>query len=170
MEMGVRLGAACLMTAASAWGGRMLAGAQARRTEALREMLGGVRRLQVDMLDRRLPLGEALKACGGALMAATAERMAEGLAPEEACGEAAAGLRERGGPLDCLEEGDMAAVKRLFGGLGEGGLEKQRVLLKDTEEELERLLRQARRKREEQGKLYASLGALGGLAMALLLL
>lgn len=170
MEAGVRVGAACLMTAAGAWGGRLLAGAQERRASALREILGSVRRLEVDMLEKRLPLGEALRSCGGELMAAVAARMAEGFAPEAACGAAAGRLRERGGALDCLEEGDMTAVRRLFGGLGGGGLQHQRVLLKDAEEELERLLGQARHRREEQGKLYASLGALGGLAMALMLL
>lgn len=169
METGVRLGAACVMTAASAWGGRLLAGAQERRAAALRDALGGVRRLRVEMLERRVPLAEALDRCGG-IYGEAAAGVRSGLSPGEACARAAFSLREKGGALDCLEEGDMAAIKRLFEGLGEGCAGNQRVLLCETEEELERLLHQARRRREEQGKLYASLGALGGLALALLLL
>jgi len=49
-------------------------------------------------------------------------------------------------------------------------LQAQALVLQEAEEELWRLYEQAVRKRLEQGRLYASLGALGGLALALLLL
>lgn len=169
MDVAMRVGAACVMTAASAWGGRMLAGAQARRAEALKEALNGVKRLNVEMLERRMPLKEALELCGGAFEAA-ARQMEGGAPPGEAWERAAEALRVRGELLDSLEEGDMTALKRLFSGLGCGGLQAQRLVLNEAAEELERLWGQARRKREEQGRLYASLGALGGLALALLLL
>lgn len=169
MDAAVRVGAACVMTAASAWGGKMLAGAQARRAEALRAALNGVKRLEVEMLERRMPLKEALDACGDAF-AAAARQMEGGAPPGEAWAATAELLRARGKALDCLEEGDMTALKRLFEALGSGGLQAQRLVLNEAAEELERLWERARRKREEQGRLYASLGALGGLALALLLL
>lgn len=170
METGVRLGAACVMTAASAWGGRMLAAAQERRAAVLQEMLTDVRRLHVEMLERRTPIREALDACSGSICRETAKRMREGNTPFSAYRQASASLRMKGGALDCLAEGDMAALERLFVGLGKGSVGNQRALLIDAAEEIERLLHQARRRREEQGKLYASLGAMGGLALALLLL
>ena len=169
MDMAVRLGAACVMTAASAWGGKMLAGTQARRAETLKEALAGVRKLSVEMLERRKPVREALEACGGAL-SETARQMEGGAPPGEAFGKAISALRERGNLLDSLEEGDLTALKRLFDGLGGGGLQTQRLVLNEAAEELERLAGQARRKTEEHGKLYGTLGALGGLAAALMLL
>jgi len=169
MDMAVRLGAACVMTAASAWGGKMLAGTQARRADTLREALNGVRRLGVEMLEKRTPVREALASCGG-VYAETARRMEGGAPPGEAYEEAVGAMRDRGGLLDSLEEGDLTALKRLFGGLGAGGLQAQRLVLNEAAEELERLTGQARRKTEEHGKLYTSLGALAGLAAALLLL
>ena len=169
MDMAVKAGAACVMTAASAWGGKMLAGMQERRADMLRELLGAVRRLNIEMLEKRMPVREAMEACGG-LFSQTAGQMEGGAPPGAAFEKAAQALRERGEMLDCLEEGDMAALHRLFAGLGSGGIQAQRLVLNEAAEELERLAGQARRKREEQGKLYTSLGALGGLALSLLLL
>ena len=147
----------------------MMAGAQARRAEALREAAAGVKRLNIEMLERRMPLCEALSLSGGAFSAAARE-MEGGAPPGEAWDRAERALTERGGLLDSLNEGDRTALRRLFGRLGEGGMQAQRLALTEAEEELERLHEQARRKREEQGRLYASLGGLGGLALALMLL
>ena len=64
----------------------------------------------------------------------------------------------------------VSAPPRFGAAGGEGSLQTQRLALTEAGEELERLHEQARRKREEQGRLYASLGGLGGLALALMLL
>lgn len=170
MDAGIRLGAACVMTAVSAWGGRMLAGTQERRTRVLCDVLAGVRRLGVEMLDRRLPVRDALEACGGGIFLETAREMTGGAPPGEAYLRAEKRLSGRGAQMDCLEEGDLAALRRLFSALGESGVQAQRLMIQEACEELERLAHQARRKKEEHGKLYASLGALAGLALALLLL
>jgi len=170
MEMTVRIGAACVMTAASAWGGRLLAAAQGRRAEELNRLSEGVRRLEIEMLERRMPVREALEACGLPAFRLVAGQMEGGAPPGGAYAAAEGSLYDRGGALDCLDEGDRTALKRLFGGLGEGGAQAQRLVLNEAAEELARLAGQARRRREEQGKLYASLGGLGGLALALLLL
>lgn len=169
MESTVRIGAACVMTAASAWGGRLMAGAQARRAEALSEAVSGVKRLEIEMLERRMPLRDALSLAGGIFLEAAGE-MEGGAPPGEAWIRAEGRLTERGSILDCIGECDKTALRRLFDGLGSGGLQTQRLVLSEAEEELERLGRQALKKSEEQGKLYASLGALSGLAMALILL
>ena len=170
MDMTVRIGAACVMAAAGAWSGRLLAGAQVRRTQTLAQMLGGVRRLGVEMLERRRALADALEGCAHALFEQTAAGIRAGGAPDEAYRGAAARLRERGGALDSLNEGDMTALGRLFGHLGEGGLQTQRLVIREAEEELERLCEQSRRRQQEYGRLYTSLGALGGIAAALMML
>ena len=169
MDMAVRMGAACVMTAASAWGGRLMAGAQGRRAEALYEAVGGVKRLQIEMLERRTTLKEALSLARGAFSAA-ADEMEGGAPPGEAWERAQRAQTARGAPLDALEESDLTALTGLFARLGEGGLQTQRLALTEAEEELLRLHDQARRRRDEQGRLYASLGGLGGLALALMLL
>jgi len=169
MEMMVRIGAACVMTASGAWGGKMLAGAQERRARALHEAGEAVRRLKVEMLERNMPLRDALSECGG-LFSQAAEAMNAGSGPGAAFEEAFQQMRRHGKPLDCLTEADEVALRRLFSGLGEGSSQAQRLLIEDAQEELSRLQRQAARKREEQGKLYGSLGALSGIALALLML
>ena len=116
-----------------------------------------------------MPLQDALSLAGG-IFVETAGEMEGGAPPGEAWNRAEGRLTERGGMLDCLEECDKTALRRLFDGLGAGGLQTQRLVLTEAEEELERLAAQAQKKREEQGRLYASLGALGGLAMALILM
>ena len=146
-----------------------MAGAQGRRAEALHEAVCGVRRLKIEMLERRMPLQEALSLAGGAFEAAAGE-MEGGAPPGEAWEQAKKAQTARGAPLDALEESDLTALTGLFGRLGEGGLQTQHLALSEAEEELQRLCDQARRKRDEQGKLYASLGGLGGLALALMLL
>ena len=170
MDVVMRIGAACVMTAAGAWGGHLLSGAQVRRAQTLSDLLKRVRRLGVEMLERRMPLAEAMEACGGVLFDAAAGEMRKGRSPSEAYGQAVAGLRERGGALDSLQEGDMAALGRLFEHLGAGGTQAHRLLLRDAEEELERLSVQARTRQQEYGRLYASLGALSGGALALLMM
>jgi hypothetical protein len=128
-----------------------------------------VKRLRIEMIERRMPLRDALSRAGGVFLEAAGE-MEGGAPPGEAWIRAEGRLTERGSVLDCIGECDKTAFRRLFDGLGAGGLQTQRLVLSEAEEELERLSEQARKKREEQGKLYASLGALGGLAMALILL
>ncbi len=169
MDIALKIGAACVMTAACAWGGRLLSLTQLRRVRTLEDALLGIRRLSVEMLEHRLPLGDALRACGG-IYAETARRMEGSTPPQEAYRQAQQVLRARGGMLDSLEEGDMVALMRLFGGLGTGGMQKHRLLLSETEEELHRLIEQARRRHEQSGRLYTSLSALGGLAAALMIM
>ncbi len=169
MTIALKIGAACVMTAACAWGGRLFSLAQLRRTRMLGEILAGVRRLNVEMLEYRLPLCAALSVCGG-IFAETARCMDESTSPRQAYEKAAARLRERGGALDSLQEADMTALGRLFGSLGTGSARQQRLLLGETAEELERLGEQARRRQEQSGRLYTSLSALGGLAAALMMI
>lgn len=169
MDMMIRIGAACVMTVSGAWGGKMLARAQEKRVGTLREAGEGVRRLKVEMLERNMPLREALSRCGG-VFSETARRMQDGSGPGQAFEETLEGLRRRGGALDSLTGADEVALRRLFSGLGAGGSQAQRLLMEDAQEELSRLEQQAARKCGEQGRLYGSLGALGGVALALMLM
>lgn len=169
MNVALKIGAACVMTAACAWGGRLFSLTQQRRSRTLEEILSGVRRLNVEMLEYRLPLHAALSVCGS-IYAETARQMGENISPRQAYENALRRMRERGGALDSLQEEEMTALSRLFGSLGEGSAQQQRLLLNDTAEELDRILVKARRQQEQSGRLYTSLSALGGLAAALIMI
>ncbi len=163
-----RLIAAAMLAAACALAGRSVAGACRRRAATLRGLVEGVERLRLGMLEKLLPLCEALSGAHPAL-----RRVAEALGP----GGAAAAWRRRraemtarGGPLDCLAPPDLAALDELFSGLGASGAQEQRALLSTALEALERLWREADKKAREESKLYATLGFLAGLSLAILLL
>ena len=168
MDTGMRLAVCALLTAACAGLGWFAALWQQRRLKALEDLHRAVMRLQEDMLDKRMPLREAMARSGHPLFEAAAGET--GPEPEAALAKAAETLSRRGGPLDCLAREDMASVRRLAGELGRGSAQRQRLLLTETAEELAALLNQADKLAAERNRLYISLGTLGGLALAALLI
>ena len=168
MNAGMKLAAALILTAACAALGWSAALKQTRRAKALRALCHAVSRLKEDMLEKRMPLRDALAASRHPLMTRAA-RESEACEPGEALRMAAASLSMRGGELDSLTREDMAAIERLAGELGQGGAARQRLLLSETEEELCALASGAEKLAAERGRLYVSLGALGGLALAVLM-
>lgn len=170
-SLGLRLGAAAVMTLCCFLIGRALADAQSRRVQALGEWREALERLHLTMLEHLTPLTQALLASSCASMRAVGERMqAERCSPDAAWQDVRAQWRARGQALDCLEGSDFQALDRLFEGLGETGRSSQQRLLDQTTEELSLLQQAARQKLKEQGKLYGSLGALAGLALSIGLL
>jgi len=166
MNAGLKLAAAAVLTAACAGLGWSAALKQTRRVKALQSLRRAVSRLAEDMLEKRLPLRGALAASEHVLFSRAAQ---ECQSPEEALRRAARELSGRGGPLDSLTREDLAAVERLADGLGRGSLERQRLLLRETTDELAALSLAAEKLAAERGRLYVSLGALGGLALAVML-
>ena len=168
MDTGMRIAAAVLLTAACAGLGWFAAMWQLRREKALEALRQAVLRLQEDMLDRRMPLREAMAKAGHPLFEAAARDT--GAEPGDALAKAAGELTRRGGPLEGLTKDDMAAIQRLSGELGKGSAQRQRLLLTETAEELAALLTQADKLAAERNRLYISLGTLGGLALAAMLI
>lgn len=72
--------------------------------------------------------------------------------------------------LDSLKEEDLRVLDGLFENLGLSGRVDQRLLMEKVERELEEREKAARRDNDEHGKLYGSLGALAGLALAVCIL
>ncbi len=166
--MMLRLIAAALLSAACALAGRAVAGACVRRAQALGALMDSVQRLRVDMLDKLLPLREALST-GHPVMRAVSEAMARGGAGQ-AWRRVQGALTARGGALDCLTRQDLEALSTLFEGLGESGAAQQRILLSGALDALESLRGEADKKAREESKLYATLGFLAGLSLAILLM
>ena len=123
----MRLAVCALLTAACAGLGWFAAAWQTRRAGALQALRRAVLHLQEDMLDRRVPLNEAMAKTGHPLFEEAAR--AVGVGPEQALSDAARRLSQRGGALDCLTRGDLASIDRLAGELGRGSAQRQRLLL-----------------------------------------
>ena len=164
----LRLIAAAVLSAACALAGRAVAGACVRRARTLAALIDGVQKLRLDMLDRLLPLREALSG-GHPAMRSVSESMT-GCGAMAAWRRAQGALTARGGALDCLTAPDLEALNELFEGLGESGAARQRILLSGAEETLVKLRREADKKAQEESKLYATLGFLAGLSLSILLM
>lgn len=162
---GVRVLAALIMTAACGGVGYSAARTQTRRRRALAELGQAVDRLEINMLEQRLPLAEALRRAGHPLFERAAKGLDE-LPPEESLRRAAEELSARMGPLDALTRDDMTALHHLAGELGRYDAHRQRLLLHETRGELRALEEQASRQAAEKNRLYVSLGALGGLMLS----
>ena len=162
---GMRIAAALIMTAACGGVGYSAARSQLRRRRALTELGQALDRLEINMLEQRLPLAEALRRAGHPLLERAARKMDE-LSPEESLRRAAEELSERMGPLDALTRDDMTAVHHLARELGRYDAHRQRLLLHETRGELRALEEQAARQAAQKNRLYVSLGALGGLMLS----
>ena len=165
----VKLVAAAALTLAGAAGGHALGAARRQRVRQVSDLRQGVERLTVNMLEKLLPLRQALTAAASPALTLVAQRM-EGRDPAQAFIAAREALVARDGPLSCLEGEELAALGRLFGQLGASGAAEQRLILREAALNLERVEGRARTKAEEQARLYGTLGLLAGLALAVCLL
>ena len=165
---GARMLAALMLTAACAGMGYSAARRQDRRRRALSELGQAVDRLEINMLEKRMPLDEAMKRAGHSLFECAADMM-DALPPQECLKRAAEAMNARMGALDALTQGDMTAIYHLADELGRQDAHRQRLLLHETRGELRALEEQAARQAAEKNRLYISLGALGGLMLSVAL-
>ena len=166
----LRLTAAALLTLCGAAGGHSLASSRRLRVVQLESLLVGIGRLTVQMLEKMLPLKEALMASSCEAIAPVAANMTGGRMPLDAYLGAVQGLSARGGALSALTEEDTQVLEKMFEGLGASGASEQRLLLTGVQAQLDRLSQAARKTAEEQAKLYTSLGLISGLALSVCLL
>ncbi|MEA4897166.1 stage III sporulation protein AB [Bacillota bacterium Meth-B3] len=166
----LRLTAAAVLTLCGAAAGRSLAAVRRRRVVQLMLLTAALQRLEVQMLEKLLPLKEALAASAHPALGAVGEGMTGARGALLSWLGAADALRARGGELSALCGEDVAALDRLFDGLGTSGASEQRILLEGVQEELKRLAQAARKTADEHAKLYTSLGLIAGLALSICLL
>ena len=76
-------------------------------------------------------------------------------------------LTRRGGALDCLTQEDVSTLTAFFDGLGADARAGQEALFQTALRELGRLEAEAARSGAEKGRLYATLGLLFGLMLAI---
>ena len=158
------------MVAGCFWMGKALCFAGHSRAKTLSELTQVLRRLQVRMLEEIMPLQDALSSMDSPLTRGVAAQMRPNEPLDAAWKRAREALCRRGGMLDSLREEDLRVLDGLFENLGLSGRMDQRLLMEKVERELEELEKAARRANDEHGKLYGSLGALAGLALAVCIL
>ena len=164
MDATMRMAAGVVLMACCAMFGKALSAAQKRRMRFLEDALRGARALERLILIRKLPAAQALRECGFPPFQEAAGRMAENhLDPD-----AAWSLTETGESVRPAAPADREALSRLFAMLGTGDLAAQGEYLKEAQAAMTEQLEVARKRREETGKLYPTLGALTGLALAVL--
>ena len=138
------------------WGWAAARG-QRKAAEEAGEALRAVGALRRAMCERKRGLAQALTGTGYAPFAEAGRAMAEGGMDPAAAWEAV--------------RGDMCprCLDGLFQELGRGTMEDQRAALDEAEARLREERDRAKKRREETGRLYPALGALSGLAAAILL-
>lgn len=166
----MKLVAAVVLTACMALGGRAFSNREQRRVSVLSSIERALPMLQIDMLERLMPLGSALRQSGQPLFVHIADAMSEGRGGREAWLFEKDGLTARGQMLDCLLPEDIGRLDLFFESLGASGLSAQRILLSESEKAFALLREQATKRAEERGKLYTNLGMLAGLAISVCLL
>ena len=165
--MPVRIVLAGILAALCALAGRTAAAALARRKRVLSSALAALEPLKIRMLHRRLPLETALCESEDALLRLVGKAM-PGKTALEAWDAVRTRQMKRGGLLDSLAREDCAALRAFFAQLGESGAREQEALFARTAEELGALSAQADKSCAERTRLYTSLGALLGAALAIL--
>ena len=159
LEGSGRLAAGVLIMAGCTLLGRGMARGQRRRVEWLEDGMRGLKTLERLMCDQRAGVGQALSESGWPPFQLAARAMEEDLASPQ---EAWRAVGEK-------EAGDGKAFDRLFSRLGRGDLAAQRETLEECRVELLERLAAEKKRRDETARLYPALGALTGLAVAVLL-
>ena len=163
----MRVALALLAAVGSALIGRSVARGCARRAAALRSAMDAMQLLRIQMLERLLPLRAALEKSAFEPFRAVASELLNGDGAPGAWERARAALTRRGRALDCMMPEDLAALDRLFAGLGATARAEQELLFSACLAEIGLLEGEARRTGAEKGRLYTTLGLLGGLMLAI---
>lgn len=169
-NMAIRLVGAVVLTIAGLLIGRSLSSACVRRVAVLRAFRDALVPLELKMLSELLPLNQALLGSRYEVFRTLAQALTGERGAREAWEHIAESLYTHGGVLDALEDADREAIDRFFSELGMSGQEEQRALFARTAGELKTLEDAASGRATDVSKLYTTLGALGGMALAIALL
>ena len=164
MDISLRLAAGVALMAGCTLFGRGMTYGIRKRIRFLEELIRGVQSLERSICLRRVPLAQAMAESGCTLLQEMGLLMkAHAISPQEAWQKLRAGQRRES--VGAEDE----VLHRLFADLGQGDLAAQQDLLLDIRKNLEELLHRQKIRQQETGKLYPALGALTGMALAVLL-
>lgn len=168
-DLSLRLALSLVVIAGCALAGRSVARVDMRRARLIAETMDSLQLLRIHMLDGLMPLRAAMEKTPGTVFVGMRDMPGGGSARE-----AWAGLKRkearRGGALDCMGADEREILDRLFESLGETGEEEQRRRFDSAIKELGALEDTLRGEGERRNRLYTTLGALAGAAVAVGLL
>ena len=157
---------ACIIASAGMLIGRAYAGGGARRAKLLSGMMDALQILRISMLDRLVPLKNALAESASPVFRCVGEEM-DRLDAADAWTLVRMRQTGRGGLIDSLTEEDLCALDALFAGLGVSGRAQQEALISNAIRTLGRLEAEARKNGAEKARLCTTLGLLSGIALAI---
>ncbi len=151
-----------------AFTGSTLSKVDMRRSNILAETMDSLHILRIHMLEGLIPLSAALSKSEGYIMKTTGELMND-KSVSEAWKELSEKQTVRGGRLDSLTPYDRETLDRFFFRLGKTSREEQNKCFDTTIKELGLLENSARVSGLHKQRLYASLGALAGVTVVVLI-
>ena len=169
-EWSIKLGLSALLTAACAFSGRAFCLKLQRRAALLSELFTVLRPLRIAMLERLMPLPDALRETEHISWIAIANSINDGMGVRSAWQQYRDEQLQPGHALDCLTDADLRLLDLFFDQLGQSGLIEQAVLMDIAETGMKRQLDEAQAQFHEQSKLYSNLGLLLGLGISICLM
>lgn len=167
--MEINLLIACVMIVGCTLCGSAFAAVYQRRKSCCCEILEALRFLKINMVEQLKTVGDALGESEMSLFKSVAQEMT-GVCDVADAWQKIRNLETRRGCFaDCLTERELRPLDRLFRRIGVSGKEEQELCISGCIAEYELLSEAADKKAERSGKLYASLGSLIGLTLAVLL-
>ncbi|MBQ3079139.1 MAG: hypothetical protein IJC48_03945 [Clostridia bacterium] len=169
--MAVRLVLAAMLTACAMLAGRSIAGARIKHADDIRRMMDDLQLLRVLTIDRLLPMGNALAELKFPAFQMTGREMLKDGRKNLSAAWKEIESRERRekGAMAGFTEEETGEISILFDAVGVIGRKDHEKAYADTIKRLGKMEEEVRSSGREKAKLYASLGALGGLAVSVLL-
>lgn len=170
--MAVRIVLVCALTLMAMFAGKGFAAASMKRADGVRILMDDLQLMRSLTLERLLPAAAALSEMKSPMLRSAGDRMRKNAAMSLKSAwdeEVQSRIREEGS-LSLLSQSDAEEVSALFGALGSIGKRDHENLYANAIARLGKSEEEARRDAREKMKLYASLGALSGLAVGILLI
>ncbi len=169
--MAIKLLAAALLTFCAAFAGRAFASSHMRAADAIRMLMDDLQLLRSSTLERLLPMHGALAETRFKPLRLTGEHMQKsGVSAFDAWALVCESERGRGGSLEYMSDDDVTEVSKLFRALNSLGRRDHEAQYSQALSRLGKCEEAARQRGREKLRLYASLGALAGLAVSVMLI
>lgn len=166
--MRIKLFAAVAVTIAAVMCGHSMAQGAQRRLHTILELLDGLRRLRIQVVEQLEPLSRALAQSGSPILSAVSEFLSETVGAHAAWQMLCQKERARGGKLDGLTARELEPLDRMFERLGASGRNDQAQIIETCHAALEDSRLEAQERAAQAARLYPTVGGLLGLMLAVL--
>lgn len=166
--MQIKIFAAAAVTIASAMCGWAMAQGAQRRLRTILELMDGLKRLRIQMVEQLETLLRALSQSGSSILSAVSALISETVGAQEAWMRLCSKECARGGRLDGLTMRELEPLGRMFEQLGASGRSEQAQIIEACIAALADSRREAQERALQAARLYPTVGGLVGLMLAVL--